>query len=332
MTKTGKQSKTTKKTTKSSKKTSVKPTVTHPTGAFDASSDGASLAPEEDGNKTSSSGRSNAMKHWHCRLSFENGSKDSIGSWVKEFCSEATYQAEEGSEIKDGETHGYRHWQLHLCLKKKQRWEWLKRHFHKDVWVEAARNIEASMNYCNKDATCFMGPFVYPETVQEVEDPLEGLEYYPWQKDIVEEIKTPPTKGMNRYVNWIWSKSGKMGKSAMCKHLYLKHGATFIGGKAADAAFAVKTNAKVVVCNIPRSKEKWIHPYDWAEGIIDGMIFSSKYESGAKVFNAPHIFFFANYPPDVKEMSEDRWKVVRIDSDVDELGDEVENAMRLVNN
>jgi len=320
---------TTKKTTKATKSSNKSTTKV----AKNVGSEGSNVAPEGDGNESSPSTRGNALKHWHCRLSFENGSKDSIDSWVKEYCSEATYQLEEGKEIKDGAEHGYRHWQLHLCLKKKQRWEWMRRHFHKEVHASEARNIEASLDYCNKGATCILGPFCYPEPVQEVvEDPLEGLEYYPWQKDIIETIKSAPEKGMNRYVNWIWSKSGKMGKSAMCKHLYLKHKATFIGGKAADAAFAVKTNAKVVVCNIPRSREKWIHPYDWAEGIIDGMIFSPKYESGAKVFNAPHIFFFANYPPDSKEMSEDRWKVVQLDKDENVLGTEIENAFRSVEN
>jgi hypothetical protein len=38
------------------------------------------------------------------------------------------------------------------------------------------------------------------------------------------------------------------------------------------------------------------------------MICNTKYETGVKVFNSPHIFVFANFPPDKPdELSNDRW-------------------------
>lgn len=298
----------TKKTTKAAKRSTKSTTkATKVTGA-----DGSSVAPEGDGNETSPSSRGNAMVHWHCRLSLEYGSKSSIESWIKEFCCEATYQLEEGKEIKDGAEHGYRHWQMHLCLKKKQRWEWWKRHFHKEVHAAPARNIERSLDYCNKGDTLIMGPFAYPEPVQAILDPMEGLTFKQWQTDVLKIIEQDHGS-MNRKVNWIWSNKGEVGKSSLVKHLLLRHGAYCVSGKASDVYFALEKQPKVLVCDVPRSKEGHFHPWEWIEGCLNGAIFSTKYESGMKLFNPPHVLIFANFEPDQTVMSEDRWNIVNVD-------------------
>ena len=52
--------------------------------------------------------------------------------------------------------------------------------------------------------------------------------------------------------------------------------------------------------------------YNAIEQLKDGLVFSSKYEGGVKMFNPPHVIIFANWLPDVKTLSEDRWNIVNI--------------------
>jgi len=294
------QTKKTTKATKSSTKNTTK--VTKVTGAV-----GSSVAPEEDGNETSSSKRSNGCIHWSCRLSLKDGSKSSIDSWIREHCSSAVYQAEKGEET------GYLHWQINLRLKKKQRGEWLKRHFHANLFVEPSRNIEAAANYCMKKETCIEGPYIYPEPVDVILDPMDDHEFKPWQTDVINIIKQK-LGAENRKINWYWSHKGEMGKSNLVKHLALKHGAYCMGGKASDVFFALQKQPKILVCDVARTKEKHFHPWEWIEGCLNGAVFSPKYESGMKLFNPPHIFVFCNFEPEKLDVvSLDRWNIVNVD-------------------
>ena len=49
--------------------------------------------------------------------------------------------------------------------------------------------------------------------------------------------------------------------------------------------------------------------YDAIESIKSGIIFNSKYETGQKMINPPHIIVFSNFLPDVSKLSEDRWNI-----------------------
>jgi len=49
------------------------------------------------------------------------------------------------------------------------------------------------------------------------------------------------------------------------------------------------------------------------ESIKNGLIVNTKYETGSKLFNSPHIIVFSNMSPDVSAMSMDRWKIICLD-------------------
>jgi len=42
------------------------------------------------------------------------------------------------------------------------------------------------------------------------------------------------------------------------------------------------------------------------------MITNTKFETGLKVFNPPHIVVLANFPPREEKLSADRWKIYKI--------------------
>jgi len=136
----------------------------------------------------------------------------------------------------------------------------------------------------------------------------------PWQLEILEILKKEPD---DRLVHWFWSKEGRIGKSSFCKYLVAKHNCVFIDeGKKADIMFTIiEANMDIcdtVVFDIPRANGNNVS-YKSIESIKNGMIYSSKYESGYKLFNSPHVIIFANEEPDIKKLSDDRWVITNID-------------------
>lgn len=64
-----------------------------------------------------------------------------------------------------------------------------------------------------------------------------------------------------------------------------------------------------VMFDIPRANRGAIS-YASLESIKNGMVCNTKYETGVKVFNSPHIVIFANFPPEDEDLlSADRWVI-----------------------
>lgn len=178
--------------------------------------------------------------------------------------------------------------------------------------IETCRNLKASIEYCLKPDTRNGRQWSTHKAL--VKDPLQGKTLYKWQKEILEILKKEPDE---RTIHWYWSKDGNIGKTTFIKHCLLTmKNATYVAGKAGDMIFALSTvleenpHINTVFMNIPRCIEHI--SYNGLEQIKDGLIFNSKYESGYKMFNSPHIIVMANAKPRSEEMSEDRWHIVEI--------------------
>ena len=71
--------------------------------------------------------------------------------------------------------------------------------------------------------------------------------------------------------------------------------------------------AKCIFWDLPRSTRGSIS-YSTLESVKNGLVCNTKYETGVKAFNPPHIIVFANFPPEkVEELSADRWKITCLD-------------------
>jgi len=176
----------------------------------------------------------------------------------------------------------------------------------KKIHWEKMRNEDASIAYCQKDGKVTM--FGFPKPIKILTD------LKPWQAGIEKLITETEPDG--RSINWYWEHVGGVGKSSFCKYMYIKHGTLIIqGGKLADIAYIIfKTNMDDVtslIIDIPRVNENKVS-YAAIECILNGMITSTKYESGIKVFNPPHIIVFSNFVPETEKLSEDRWKITEI--------------------
>ncbi|KAK7505378.1 hypothetical protein BaRGS_00003540 [Batillaria attramentaria] len=92
----------------------------------------------------------------------------------------------------------------------------------------------------------------------------------------------------------------------LSKFLVVK-GAIRFENKSADVKHAY-TGQRVVIFDLARSQEDHIN-YEIIESIKNGVMFSSKYESQMKIFPPPHVVIFANFPPNLRKLSQDRWDI-----------------------
>ena len=235
-----------------------------------------------------------------------------INNWTKQefsdLCQELDKIAKKavvGSEV--GEK-GTPHLQGYISLTKKERIVKLRlRPGFARASFRKCRNEEALIEYCQKDGVVLYRKG-FPLPVRVI------AELYPWQKQIEDLYLTDPD---NRSIYWYWESQGNVGKSAFVKYMIVKHKALYCdGGKKSDLLNLVFNSnmdeCKCVIWDLPRGTKGAIS-YATLECVKNGMVCNTKYETGTKVFNPPHIFVFANFPPDDEsQLSADRWKITRL--------------------
>ncbi len=244
----------------------------------------------------------NAKKHW-C-FTFHNWNDKDIIKWkglLNKYCAKWIFGDEVG---KSGETP---HLQGYMELNKKMRLTSLKKWFNKCHW-EATNNIDASIEYCQKECREVYSNFNV--SVDLFEFPI----WYDWQMDIINLLKIPAN---NRTVHWYWRDKGNAGKSTLSRYLVMIENALIIQGKSSDIFHQIAKRCEmgikmdIVIIDIPRCHYGSVS-YSAIECIKNGLIMSGKYEGGQFVFKSPHLIVFANEPPDESKLSVDRWHIVEI--------------------
>lgn len=244
---------------------------------------------------------------------------EKLKTWSNENCREYVVQEETGEE---GTPHLQGFWRFNngryfSSLKK----AWPKMH------LEKCNNIEACRDYCKKEETrtgelAIMNKDEPPP----IKDPLEGIELYPWQKRLIEELKEAPH---DRLIHWIVDFEGNSGKTSLAKHLCIQFPSSmiYLSGNASNCKYGLTTflykkekgkmkrnsnDLKVVIFGITRSQENYVS-YQALEEIKDGIFFNTKYESLMVVYNIPHVIVLANFEPEYEKLSKDRWKITKLD-------------------
>lgn len=209
-------------------------------------------------------------------------------------------------------TTGTPHLQGFIALKKMMRITELK--ILGNPHFEACKgDEEQNLKYCSKEGNFIKWGYPRPIRVLEV--------LRPWQEEILTRYRTEPD---DRTICWFWEPNGNIGKSAFIKYMIVKHKILFVSGGKRSDIFNLVFNQDMDECtavffNIPREDKGQIS-YAALESIKDGMICNTKYETGVKVFNSPHIFVFANFPPEKPELiSKDRWIINELPSNELEL-------------
>jgi len=208
---------------------------------------------------------------------------------------------------------GTPHIQAYISLKKKERITGLMNKYPKcfgRASFRVCRNEPALIEYCKKDGNIFIN-IGFPKPIQIIQ------ELRPWQLAI-EKLFFQPVN--DRKIYWFWETVGGVGKSSFVKYMVVKHLCLFCdGGKKSDLINLVFNNnmdeCRCIIWDIPRSTKGSIS-YATLESVKNGLICNTKYETGIKAFNPPHIFVFANFPPDKpEELSVDRWEIYNLELD-----------------
>jgi len=174
-------------------------------------------------------------------------------------------------------------------------------------WEKAKGDKKQNITYCSKEQNVLF--------CKGLPKPVKLLtNLYPWQKDIEDLILTDPD---DRKIHWFWDTEGEKGKTQLMKYLVATHKCLpCVGGKFGDIMNLVfnqdMDETTAVLFNIPRGHREKIS-YSSLEAIKDGMIVNTKYETGYKLFNSPHVIVFANFAPDTELLSLDRWVVKCLD-------------------
>jgi len=177
---------------------------------------------------------------------------------------------------------------------------------------EKPKNIDDALKYCNKEDTRTGGFWSYglPKPIKY----LQKDKFYDWQKTVHDLIKVEPDE---RAIYWIFEGVGNCGKSAFVKNMVIEDKALFCnGGKANDLINLIyNTNmddCNIIIWDLPRENRGKVS-YSTVEAVKNGMICNTKYETGTKVFNPPHVVIFCNYPPEqTHDLSKDRWQIFEI--------------------
>lgn len=247
-------------------------------------------------------------KRWCFTLNnYTDDECSSIVPIINEYCDKSIVSYEIGES-------GTPHLQGFLCFKEKKRPLSVFSFTNRIRWAVAKGDDLSQVVYISKEAKGFLINFGMPK----IPKPIKIIEnLYPWQKNIEDIFFTEPD---DRTIHWYWESKGNVGKSAFVKYMVIKHKVLFCdGGKKSDLINLVfnadMDNTKAVIWDLPRATKGNIS-YTTLESIKNGLVCNTKYETGVKAFNPPHIFVFANFPPEEEDkLSSDRWIITCIDDE-----------------
>lgn len=135
--------------------------------------------------------------------------------------------------------------------------------------------------------------------------PQMNLMWRPWQQDLANSLDKEPD---DRHIVWVYDEVGNKGKSTFVRQ-YINDetkDAIVLSGKTADMAY-LYNKERVVFFDITRTQVELLdHLMSFAEQLKNGFLLSTKYMPEKKVFQPPHVVFFANVPCPTGKWSADR--------------------------
>lgn len=140
------------------------------------------------------------------------------------------------------------------------------------------------------------------------EPELPSYALFPWQAALSETLKGDPD---DRKIIFVVDTAGNSGKTWFAKYfcsLFPDKTQYMESSKKADMAYALNPGIKTLFINVTRTQNEFFN-YSFIESVKDGMVFSSKYESGLKRLGNCHVVVMMNQRPDETALSRDRYSI-----------------------
>lgn len=209
---------------------------------------------------------------------------------------------------------GRRHLQGYVEFPQKERLTAVKKLIDDSThWEKAKGDRQSNITYISKEP--IKGPYLWDKSKQPKYTPkqlkmVEPESLFDFQKDCLSMARNQDS---DRKIPWVFSKETGVGKTQICKHLMYYDNWGFVDGDKKDIMCAIlgKDGTKELkngyFFNFSNDKDLNKVSYQSMENMKDGLLFSSKYESGGVLVPPINLFVFANGPPKAKHS--DRWEV-----------------------
>lgn len=235
--------------------------------------------------------------YWSYRLTYEKVvSRYQHFLWMRKHFDAGRFQIERGGK-------GQLHYQgtVHTTIRKRR--QWVRDRFDDEheglVWPEIDYCEKSRMEkrvdaYAMKTETRVEGPWEFgmPECL----DIITEEQLTPWQRWVVANVSEKADK-RNWY--WLWGSYG-IGKTQFCKYLSYHFGALPLGGERKHMLAVVYKNQQCKIWLMCLAKGDDKVSYRALEQIKDAYFCShfGTEATGPYLKNSPHLFVFANMPPD----------------------------------
>lgn len=249
----------------------------------------------------------NAVAVWDFTISSEDATQEQIKNWLVAHTKAWTFQKESGVKT------GYIHYQGRFSLKVKVRTclvDWQCADMSSVHLRPTSDENKDNMFYVMKEDTRIEGPWTDED--KEIPEDIKGLEYWPWQDDVIKSADVLDT----RHINIIADHDGNIGKTVLVKKAcsggdkrFRKIPATI--EKAEDLMQWVCSfePAKCYFFDLPRSMNQLNlrQLYTAIEEIKGGYAYDKRYHGKEMWFTSPQIWVFCNEVPKKEYLSKDRW-------------------------
>lgn len=187
----------------------------------------------------------------------------------------------------------------------------LHKEFKRFHW-EVMRNEQAAINYCQKSDTRTGNIYSNIITIEPLNIPRYD-QLYEWQKNVIDICHSKPD---DRTVYWFWEYEGCSGKTTLIKYImtHFNNAEFSCACKSADILTIASERKSIYLLNFTRTQEGFA-PYSAIEQLKDGLISDSKLKKKSNniIINSPHVICFANWKPNTITLSQDRWKIIKIE-------------------
>lgn len=273
---------------------------------------------------------------WELRWSVNYGGETltvaTIRNLLKEIAKQYVFQFELGDS-------GYEHVQCRISLIKKRRYS--EKHLllklfgkYPPNYCQPTTTINHSepFSYVMKADTRLHGPYTdQDDDAQEIYIPahyrdIDITKLYPFQQTIWNNVKSPIN---GRQINLVYCKGGNKGKSTIAHLCRLFQRCLVIPGIVNDAKELIQVvcnlcmdrklrNPGAVFIDMPRAinKERLYGMYSAIEVIKDGYLYDMRNHMKQWDIDSPHVWVFTNHLPDLTLLSQDRWNIFTIDSNL----------------